>query len=85
MRFVRGPELNDELTAAASELLGKELSPINGWGVVTDHLIAWDIPEPPNYLDTKRAIFTTVVPAWERLFVEGDIDWRHVSWGGRVD
>ena len=82
MRFVRGPELNDELTAAASELLGKELSPINGWGVVTDHLIAWDIPEPPNYLDTKRAIFTTVVPAWERLFVEGDIDSRHVSWGG---
>ncbi|MFT4585715.1 MAG: hypothetical protein ACI915_005416 [Gammaproteobacteria bacterium] len=22
------------------------------------------------------------MPEWERLFVPGDIDWRHVSWGG---
>ena len=30
----------------------------------------------------KRAIFTSVVPGWDKIFVEGDIDWRHVSWGG---
>ena len=23
-----------------------------------------------------------MVPGWERIFVEGDIDWRLVSWGG---
>ena len=82
MRFVSGGGLGRELTAAASQLLGKELPPFNGWGAVTDHLIAWDIPAPPDYLRVKRAIFTNVVPGWDRIFVEGDIDWRMVSWGG---
>ncbi len=82
MRFVTNGALNDALTQAASLLLEKQLPAFNQWGVVTDHLIAWDIPEPPNYLQTKRAIFTTVVPEWKELFVKGDIDWRHVSWGG---
>jgi hypothetical protein len=50
--------------------------------VITDYLIAWDIPAPPGYLDVKRTIFTAIVPGWERIFVEGDIDWRLVSWGG---
>ena len=44
--------------------------------------MAWDIPAPPDYLDVKRVIFTNIVPGWERIFVEGDIDWRLVSWGG---
>ena len=82
MRFVSGGALNAELTATASQLLGKELPARNGWGHVTDHLIAWDIPAPPDYLNAKRAIFTNLVPGWERLFVPGDIDWRMVSWGG---
>ena len=33
-------------------------------------------------MTAKRAIFTNIIPGWERIFVEGDIDWRHVSWGG---
>ncbi|MEP3199705.1 MAG: DUF3179 domain-containing (seleno)protein [Lentilitoribacter sp.] len=82
MRFSSGQRLNIELSAASTNLLGKEIPLQNQWGVATDHLIAWDIPEPPNYLEYKRAIFTTIVPGWERIFVEGDIDWRHVSWGG---
>lgn len=82
MRFVSGQALNAILTDAASELLGKGIRHRNSWGMVTDHLIAWDIPAPPDYLETKRAIFTNTVPGWERIFVEGDIDWRHVSWGG---
>jgi hypothetical protein len=48
----------------------------------THHLIAWDIRAPPNYLTTKRAIFFGVVLGWEELFVDGAIDWRHLSWGG---
>ncbi len=82
MRFASNRQLNWELTKAASELLGKRIKVRNSWGMVTDFLIAWDVPEPPNYLAVKRSIFTTIVPGWERIFVEGDIDWRLVSWGG---
>ena len=82
MRFAPSRQLNSDLANAASRLLGIE-SPINNhWGVVTDHLIAWDIPAPPDYLRFKRAIFTALVPGWDKIFVAGNIDWRHVSWGG---
>lgn len=82
MRFSTGAELNALLASAAYELLGVEPRRANHWGAVTDHLIAWDIPAPPDYLRYKRAIFTSIVPGWERIFVAGDIDWRLVSWGG---
>ncbi|WP_421724366.1 DUF3179 domain-containing (seleno)protein [Bauldia sp.] len=82
MRFVSDRGLQVALTDAAGTLLGKPLRNENPWGVVTDHLIAWDIPAPPDYLTAKRAIFTSLVPGWDQIFVEGDIDWRHVSWGG---
>lgn len=82
MRFVSSRELTATLADAASDLLGKDLRNTNSWGNVTDHLIAWDIPAPPNYLPVKRAIFTNLVPGWDKIFVEGDIDWRMVSWGG---
>ncbi|WP_282609993.1 DUF3179 domain-containing (seleno)protein [Pelagibius sp. Alg239-R121] len=82
MRFVSGPDLHAALAIAASRLLGKDLEDAYHWGIVTDYLIAWDIPAPPDYLRVKRAIFTNAVPGWERIFVEGDIDWRLVSWGG---
>ena len=86
MRFVTNRDLTTVLHGVAAELLGKDLGNQNPWGAVTDHLIAWDIPAPPDYLQTKRAIFVNVVPGWDRIFVEGDIDWRHVSWGGvRID
>lgn len=82
MRFSNGSQLNSLLSAAASELLLKEIQVGNNWGVVTDHLIAWDIPAPPDYLQLKRSIFTNIVPGWDRIFVKGNIDWRLVSWGG---
>ncbi|MEM0934969.1 MAG: DUF3179 domain-containing (seleno)protein [Pseudomonadota bacterium] len=82
MRFTAGQSINAALSDAAAALLQKELPGQNHWGIVTDHLIAWDIPAPPDYLAAKRAIFTSMVPGWDRIFVEGDIDWRLVSWGG---
>jgi len=82
MRFAPDQQLNAELANAASNVLGIELPNGNHWGIITDHLIAWDIPAPPDYLQAKRAIFTSVIPGWDKIFVEGDIDWRHVSWGG---
>ncbi len=82
MRFISQPWLHEELGDAAAVLLGIGDKPDNDWGAVTDHLMAWDIPAPPDYLRAKRTIFTTLVPGWDKIFVEGDIDWRHVSWGG---
>ena len=82
MRFVPGQQLTNELASASTTLLGKSMNTANPWGIVTDHLIAWDIPEPPDYLTYKRSIFTGIIPGWDRIFVEGDIDWRFVSWGG---
>ncbi|MEM6823704.1 MAG: DUF3179 domain-containing (seleno)protein [Pseudomonadota bacterium] len=82
MRFAASGGLQATLSNAASELLGKDFKAANNWGAVTDHLLAWDIPAPPDYLRIKRAIFTGIVPGWDRIFVAGDIDWRLVSWGG---
>ncbi|MEM9044193.1 MAG: DUF3179 domain-containing (seleno)protein [Pseudomonadota bacterium] len=82
MRFVSSRDLNLSLATASSDLFGKQIRGPNYWGEVTDHLIAWRVPAPPDYLQVKRAIFTSVLPGWDRIFVEGDIDWRLVSWGG---
>ncbi len=82
LRFINGRHLNNELAAIAAKLLTIPSPTSNHWGIITDQLIAWDIPAPPNYLEAKRAIFTSVVPGWDNIFVEGSVDWRHVSWGG---
>ncbi len=82
LRFVSSPRLQQSFAEAASELIDQPLSAGAAWGKLTDHLMAWDMPAPPDYLTAKSAIFTNIVPGWERIFVEGDIDWRLVSWGG---
>ncbi len=82
LRFVSSPQLNFILSNTAAQLLDIETPQVNQWGEITDQLIAWDIPEPPEYLRYKRAIFTAIVPEWDPLFVSGNIDWRLVSWGG---
>ncbi|MCP4821775.1 MAG: DUF3179 domain-containing protein [Shimia sp.] len=82
MRFVTNRQLNAQLVGAAQEVLAADFEDQDHWGGVTDHLIAWDIPAPPDYLRIKRAIFTGFIPGWEEIFVDGDVDWRLVSWGG---
>lgn len=82
MRFAPGQRLTAQLGGAAAQLLEIDQPRQNPWGVVTDHLIAWDIPAPPDYLEAKGSIFTNIIPGWEKLFVPGEIDWRLVSWGG---
>ena len=82
MRFITNGGVNASLASAASQLLGIEFKDNRIWGTATDHLMAWRIPAYPGYLDTKKAIFTSFVPGWEKIFAEGDIDWRLVSWGG---
>lgn len=82
MRFAGQGGLSDRLATTAAELLKIKFTARPYWNETTDHLIAWDIPAPPDYLKFKRGIFNTIVPGWEYLFTEGEIDWRHVSWGG---
>ncbi|MEP1614149.1 MAG: DUF3179 domain-containing (seleno)protein [Roseobacter sp.] len=82
MRFTWRRSFDDALAKAAASVLNIELQTPRRWGEITDHLIAWDIPAYPGYLGAKRAIFTNFVPGWENIFVQGDLDWRLVSWGG---
>lgn len=82
LRFTWQGELDNLLSSVGANLLGVELETNRRWGELTDYLIAWDVPAYPGYLEAKRAIFTKFIPGWDQIFVEGDIDWRLVSWGG---
>ncbi len=79
-------ELSSLLILIASELMGPDFELEDDWGVITDHLIAWDIPAPPGYVDLKRRIYSPLVPQWESIIQPGQVDWRLVTWGGvRID
>lgn len=86
MRIASSDNLRSLLADSATQLLKINFKDNNLWGYTTDQLIGWDIPAPPDYLEYKRNIYTLIVPEWNELFQPGDIDWRHVSWGGvRID
>ena len=83
LRVARDPDLVAAIVASEEKLLGIDIEPFGEWGEVTDHLIGWDIPAPPDYLKFKRNAYLVLDPRWEPLFADGaDIDWRMVSWGG---
>lgn len=83
LRIAREESLSNRLTAAIEELVGRDFTAFGRWREVTDHLMAWDIPAPPDYLKFKRNAYLLVEPRWDALFVEdADIDWRFLSWGG---
>ena len=79
---IANPNLSALLGTAAAKLMQLDLKGRNNWGITTDHLIAWDVPAPPGYLEVKRTIYTLIEEKWERIFQPGDIDWRYVTWGG---
>lgn len=82
LRFTWRREFYDALANTAAGMLNIEYEGFHRQHELTDHLTAWDIPAYPGYLDTKRRIFMQFVPGWDNIFVEGDIDWRLVAWGG---
>ncbi len=89
LRFYQDPRDQRDLLDAFTELAGRDVSGGPGfeegpWVGVTDHLIAWDLPAPPDYRERKAKLFLTLEPGWEPFFsdAESDIDWRLVSWGG---
>lgn len=82
LRFSQGGFVTIELEKTLKKLLNFKPNNFSVWHETTNRLMAWNIPEPPNYIKYKSSIFTTVLPEWKPIFVEGDIDWRFVSWGG---
>ena len=89
LRFVPGGQEGVDLISSFEAVTGvilspEESAPGRNWLEVTNRLIAWDIPEPPDYLNYKRQLFTLIEPGWQRFFADQDsnIDWRWVSWGG---
>lgn len=83
LRFAGDGEILTASTQALEPLTGVEFSGIATWVSLTDHLIAWDTPAPPGYLDYKRRLFTLIDRRWEFVFTEpNDIDMRYLSWGG---
>ena len=82
-RFIRSGPIADTIASTISQLIGIELDPIAPWRSTVDHMIAWDIPAPPQYFTFKRDFYGRFDPRWEELFSDiNTIDWRHVSWGG---
>ena len=89
MRFTADADVLDRLVAAFVDLTGVDPSTDpdfaqSPWKSVTDHLITWDLPAPPDYRDSKARLFLAVEPRWAPFFADADaaIDWRWLSWGG---
>ncbi len=83
LRVATNPVLSQELLNASATLLDIDPISLQPWDHVTSHLMAWDIPAPPDYLTYKANVYEQVVSAWDPFFVEeADIDWRFLSWGG---
>ena len=89
LRFISpGPEA-DTLVNGFGTLTGLDVTEVeqidrSPWNVVTNHLIAWDTPAPPDYRRLKGGLFTVAEPGWAPFFDDAgsQIDWRWVSWGG---
>jgi hypothetical protein len=83
LRFAGAGDILRASTDAMVPLTGVEFSERGAWVAVTDHLIAWDTPEPPGYHAYKRRLFTLIDDRWDFVFSEpNEIDMRYLSWGG---
>jgi hypothetical protein len=87
LRFFQGRIAGTAAFDAFFDLTGTDIpegSSARPWRTITDYLIAWDVPAPPDYASYKERLFTLVEPGWQPFFddPDADIDWRLISWGG---
>ena len=84
LRFFQRGQVFEGSVESFEALTGSTVESGFAWGVVTDRLIGWDLPEPPGYVGWKRVIVEIIEPSWEPFFADpgSDVDWRHLSWGG---
>ena len=59
LRFSQGTFVTGELEKTLETLLNFKSKDFSVWHETTNRLMAWNIPEPPNYLKYKGYIFTT--------------------------
>lgn len=81
-RFAWRSEFRAALTRVAASILDTSFDSGRQREEIINKMIAWDMPAYPGYLAHKRKVFTNYIPGWEKIFVEGDIDWHLVDWGG---
>lgn len=73
----------DAAREAFTQLTGVAMASPLAWVDAVDHLIAWDIPAYPGYLEHKRTVFVAADERWEPFFTAaGDADYRWWTWGG---
>lgn len=89
MRFAASQKFNLLLLRGFEELTDVKPADLPGidqsqWKAITDALIAWDLPAPPDYVALKARLFTAIEPAWAPFFAdtEATTDFRHLTWGG---
>lgn len=82
LRFAWRPEFRATLTQIASAILDTSFDSGHQRNEIINKMMAWDMPDYPGYLAHKRSVFTRYIPGWEDIFVEGDIAWHLVDWGG---
>ncbi len=89
MRFFGPGENGNELVDAFESLTATSIaddpdSERSVWLSTTNHLIAWDTPDYPDYRTDKADLFLLVEERWDPFFADddADIDWRLLSWGG---
>ncbi len=81
-RFAWRSEFRAALVDVAARSLGRTFQSSRQRSEIINMMMAWDMPAYPGYLAHKRHVFTNYIPGWEKIFVEGDIDWQLVDWGG---
>ncbi len=89
LRFASSEEQQSGLVSAFERLTGADPSEDpsfaeSPWLSITNHLIAWDLPEPPSYRTYKERLFTSLESGWEPFFADRNaaLDLRLISWGG---
>lgn len=88
LRMTATPDAEAAVVDAFQRLTGADARDVrfgaNPWLALTNLLIGWDLPAPPDYAAHKAEMLLRLEPAWEPLFADADgtLDWRHVTWGG---
>lgn len=84
LRFSQGAPDGEAILATAATISGAEFNPDRPWRDLSEHLLAWDLPAPPDYLVYKAAIYFFADPRWQFVFADPDatIDYRLLTWGG---
>ena len=82
--FTQGGPVGGALLDAAETTAGVEFDESRPWNDLTNHLLAWDLPAPPDYATYKAGLYTSIDPRWAFVFADpaATLDYRQVAWGG---